>query len=94
MEVEHGSFTPLVFTTTGVMGQECARFHKSLAEKLSTKKNERYSEVMQFLRVKLSHMALRSTLLCLRGSRPITEAFDSETEDFGLALGDMGLGRY
>ena len=23
MEVEHGSFTPLVFTTTGVMGHEC-----------------------------------------------------------------------
>ena len=32
MEVEHGSFTPLIFTTTGVMGHECSIFHKTLAE--------------------------------------------------------------
>jgi ribosomal protein S8 len=31
MEVEHGTFTPLVFTTTGVMSHECAIFHKCLA---------------------------------------------------------------
>ena len=41
MDVEHGSFTPLVFTTSGVMSHECTRFHKALAEKLSEKKGER-----------------------------------------------------
>ena len=35
MEVEHGSLAPLVFTTAGVMGYECSRYHKALAEKLS-----------------------------------------------------------
>ena len=53
MEVEHGTFTPLVFTTTGVMGHECSIFHKALAEKISTKKNERYEDIMRYLRVKL-----------------------------------------
>ena len=38
MEVEHGTLTPLVFTTTGVMGYECARYHKHLAKKLGEKK--------------------------------------------------------
>ena len=31
LEVEHGTFTPLVFTTTGGMADECKRFHSRLA---------------------------------------------------------------
>ena len=69
MEVERGSFTPLVFTTTGVMSHECSIFHKALAEKLSDKQGERYEVIMRYLRVKLSFLALKSMLLCLRGSR-------------------------
>ena len=64
MEVEHGTFTPLVFTTSGVMGHECSIYHKNLALKLSVKRNERYDEVVRYLRVKLSFLALKSTLLC------------------------------
>ena len=30
LDVEHGSFTPLVFTTTGGMGKECIRYHSDL----------------------------------------------------------------
>ena len=30
LEVEQGSFTPLVFTTTGGMADECKRYHSSL----------------------------------------------------------------
>ena len=32
LEVEQGSFTPLVFTTTGGMAGECMRYHSRLAE--------------------------------------------------------------
>ena len=53
MEVEHGSFTPLVFTTSGVMSHECSIYHKTLAEKLSKKKEERYDVIVRYLRVKL-----------------------------------------
>ena len=90
MEVEHGTFTPLVFTTTGVMGHECSIFHKALAEKISIKKNERYSEIMRYLRVKLSFLALKSTLLCLRGSRSVSKPNNVDC-DYGLALGELGL---
>ena len=90
MEVEHGSFTPLVFTTSGVMSHECTKFHKALAEKLSVKKNERYDVIVRYLRVKLSFMALKATLLCLRGSRRGKGVPDSG-EDFGFSLNELGL---
>ena len=32
MEIEQGTFTPLVFTTTGGMAGECVKYHSRLAE--------------------------------------------------------------
>ena len=90
MEVEHGTFTPLTFTTTGVMGHECSIFHKTLAEKLSAKKGERYEDVVRYLRVKFSFLALKATLLCLRGSRTVCKVNGTDC-DFGLALNELGL---
>ena len=90
MEVEHGSFTPLVFTTTGVMSHECTKYHKALAEKLSVKRDERYDIIMRYLRVKLSFFALKATLLCLRGSRS-GKANAESGEDFGFSLDELGL---
>ena len=33
MNIEHGTFTLLVFTVSGVLGKECSMFHKHMAEK-------------------------------------------------------------
>ena len=90
MEVEHGSLTPLVFTTSGVMSHECTKYHKALAEKLSEKKDERYDIIMRYLRVKISFLALKATLLCLRGSRKINQNFE-HGEDFGFSLDELGM---
>ena len=90
MQIEHGTFTPLIFTTTGVMGYECAKYHKSLAAKLSEKKGERYEDVMRYLRVKLSFLALKSTLLCLRGSRSTFKNIEV-SEDFAFSLDELGM---
>ena len=90
MEVEHGTFTPLVFTTQGVMSHECTKYHKALAEKLSLKKNEKYEEIIRYLRVKLSFFALKATLLCLRGTRSNYKNVE-KGEDFGYALEELGL---
>ena len=38
LEIEQGTFTPLVFSTAGGMGEECHRFHRRLAELLASKK--------------------------------------------------------
>ena len=95
MQIEQGTFTPLVFTTTGSMGPECILFHKSLAEKLATKSGERYSDVMNFIRCKLSFMCVRSSLLCLRGSRTIRknqgESGCESGFDFGLYNSELNI---
>ena len=68
-EIEQGTFTPLVFTTTGGMAEECSRYHSRLAELLSSKKQEDYATTMFWIRAKVSFAILRGALLCLRGSR-------------------------
>ena len=71
LDIEHGSFTPLVFTSTGGMGPECLRFHCRLAELIANKKGEHYSRTILWIRARTSFALLRSALICLRGSRTI-----------------------
>ena len=54
MEIEHGTFTQLVFTTTGGMADECRRYHCPLAELISTKKGEPYAATISWIRTKVS----------------------------------------
>ena len=72
------------------MSHECTIFHKSLAEKIATKRGERYEEIVRYIRVKFSFLALKATLLCLRGSRS-RKVNTVHNEDFGLALDELGL---
>ena len=44
MNIEHGTFTPLVFTINGGMGVECSMYHKQLAKKISEKGDENMKE--------------------------------------------------
>ena len=69
LEVEQGTFTPLVFTSTGGMADECKRFHSRLAELLALKKGDDYATTISWIRAKVSFAILRSALLCLRGTR-------------------------
>ena len=71
MQVENGSFTPLVFTVNGSMGREASKFYKRLAEVLCEKRNEPYSLTMSWIRRKISFSLMRSVIMCLRGSRSI-----------------------
>ena len=68
-DVEHGVFTPLVFSTSGAMGREATIFYKRLADLLSDKQDKAYSPIMGWLRCRLSFAILRSAIMCLRGSR-------------------------
>ena len=71
------------------MGRECEKFHKSLAEKLAIKKGEKYEDVMRFIRVKLSFLVLKASLLCLRGTRVKTAKATHENEDFKYLLNEL-----
>ena len=69
LQIENGTFTPLVFSATGGMGMECAMFFKRLSMMLTEKRNVKQSIVASWIRTKTSFALLRSALLCVRGSR-------------------------
>ena len=70
LEIEHGVFTPLVFSTTGGMGREAQTFYKRLADLLSLEHDVPYCSLMGWLRCKQSFAILKSAVMCIRGSRP------------------------
>ena len=67
MNIEHGTFAPLVFSLNGGIGNERLMFHKHVAEKIATKTEESYEEIISFIRCKLTFLIIRSCLLCIRG---------------------------
>ena len=69
INVEKGSFTPIVMTATGGMGNEAKLFHKRMALLISQKRNEEYSHVLNYIRTRLRFALLKSTLTALRGVR-------------------------
>ena len=69
LNIEHGSFTPLVFSIQGGMSRECQVFYKRLSQLIAEKRDEPLSHMTNWIRTKHSFALLRSTLLCLRGSR-------------------------
>ena len=68
-ETEKGSFSPMVFLTTGGTGPECARVLKRIADMIAQKRGEKYGHVMSFIRTKLRFSLLKSVLIAIRGVR-------------------------
>ena len=74
------------------MGPETANYHKVLAEKIANKKEESYAEVITYIRTMLSNIAIKSSLLCLRGSRKCrSQDVQAATEDFSLINSELSL---
>ena len=71
MDVEQGTFTPLVFTTTGGMGEECKRYHDRLAELVAAKKGEDYATTVSWIRSKVSFAILGWLYSVLEGQEQI-----------------------
>ena len=70
LDIEHGTFTPLIFTTTVGMGKECLNYHSRLrVELIAIKKGEDYTKTISWIRARTSFALLRSALICLRGTR-------------------------
>ena len=91
-EIEQGTFTPLVFTTTEGIAHECLRYHSRLAELSSAKKQDSYATTISWVRAKVSFAILRSALLCLRGSRtPRRRNLDVKDRDLEIEKGQAGL---
>lgn len=68
-EVEHASFSPLVFSLTGGLGREASCVLKRLASLLATKWQQPYPITLNWMRTSYSYGLLRSSIRCLRGAR-------------------------
>ena len=65
LDGEHSSFVPLIFACTGGAAPGSTKTTQKLADKLSEKRNESYSDTINFKRTKISFALVRSAILCL-----------------------------
>ena len=73
IQVEKSTFTPMVLSTFGGMGEECRRALQKAASNIAAKRKERYADVMGHLSTKIRMCLMRSILLSIRGSRGISK---------------------
>ena len=86
LNVEKGSFAPVVFSTFGGCGPEADRLHKRIATLLSRKKKESYADVLHHIRTCLSFALLKSILVSLRGVRGIPKEKNPPLTDISFNL--------
>ena len=84
LQVENGTFSPLVFSSSGGMGRECKIFYQRLSNMIADKRNITESIATNFVRTRISFSLLRSALLCLRGSRSLRRLPDLGEVDIAL----------
>ena len=65
LDIENGSFTPLVFGTNGGLGKECSNFLSTLANKIAAKEDEPYSQTIGWMRTQLSFEILKAVIMCV-----------------------------
>ena len=67
--MERGVLTPLVFSTSGGMGDEDKTLFKRAVAKIANKTGPKYSETITFIRKRLRFDLLKTTVIALRGYR-------------------------
>jgi len=83
LEVENGSFTPLVFSENGVIGGECAVSFARLSKMIAEKRHILTTVATNAIRANICFSLVRFTLRCIRGSRSLRKS--TIKEDFELA---------
>ena len=69
LQVEHGSFCPIMLLTTGGMGPTAQVIYGRLALEISKKRSVNYSQSMKWIRCLINFSLIRSSILCIRGAR-------------------------
>ena len=69
VNVDRGTFCPLVFTTAGAASPECEKFLQRLCGMLASLDRMPYGQTVWYVRCRLSFALLRAAIMCLRGSR-------------------------
>ena len=96
LQVEKGTFTPLLYTTFGRWGPQATAYHRRLADKISKKTKEEYASVMNHMRTRIRFSIMRSVLVPLSGQRgkPTTSAKPLAVTSFDLIPQSMAYESY
>ena len=86
LQVERGTFVPLVYTTSGGVSPQCHSLHKKIAEMTADKTKEKYSDVIRYIRTLVRFSILRSTLVALRGYRGRVKSQNQNYQDISFNL--------
>ena len=81
LQIEKGTFSPIIFSCFGGAGPEANAMIKRLAAKLSLKRNETYSDTVGYLRKRFSFAIIKTCVLSFRGERPSGKAGEDEPVD-------------
>ena len=93
-EIEHATFAPFVISSTGGIGPCATVILKRLGGLLAEKHAASYGSVMGLLRCRLSFALLRSSIMCIRGSRSSRRhpgRIDVSTTDLAMSEGSVAL---
>ena len=95
LNVEQGTFTPIVMLANGGLGREGEKFYGKLASKISEKRCQPYSVVSSWIRRKISFSLMKTICMCLRGSKTLKDfrlinsmSGDAEASEKALAVND------
>ena len=90
IQIEHGSFTPIVLSAMGGFGVETSVFISKLIEKLAEKKGDEPSVVANYIRTKISFELVRSQVACIRGARKMRK-MTVDTCDMNLVTSNANI---
>ena len=87
LQVEKGTFTSAVLSTSGGMGKEADRLLQRMAEQMSIKRCENYSSVVSFLRRRFCFDLLKTCVIAMRVyMKPTTTATKIDPLDLDLRI--------
>ena len=86
LDIEHGTFTPLVFRNWRYGKGRCLMYHSRLAQLTAVNKGEQYAKTIPWIRTRSSFALLRSALVCLRGSRTRRVPCDTKNVDIDIDI--------
>ena len=76
LQIEHGSFTLLVFSIYGGISRECSTFYNRLSNLLSEKRDIPPSVTINWIRTKISFALLKSCFMFARNTKPQSKYSD------------------
>ena len=87
LQVEPGSFTPLVFPCFGGMNRECSPFFSHTAECLANRRKR----ISAWIKARLNFALIQSMLLCLRGTRTPSNVDNISSNDLCTIVAESNI---